>query len=124
MDMVKGMRMRMCVLLSHIFRDMRTNKIGWELTAKGLPLTAEDIAAREKKQEEEAQAQYKLGSAQAWSRPDFWKSGNPEIWNLESQKSEEHISKSKYVLPKKVGKVWIGREKNSWPHLGTSGPIL
>ena len=48
--------------------------------------------------------------AQGWAQARFleiWKSGTWKFGNLGN-----------------VGKVWTGRKKSSWPHLGPSGPIF
>ena len=52
---------------------------------------------------------------------DIWESGNPGIWksgNLESpQIGKVEILRMQICSAQNVGKVWISREKNSWPHL-------
>ena len=61
-----------------------------------------------------------------------WKSGDLEIWefgdlgtwksrNLGSNKSTKiEILKIQIRAAQKVGKVWVSREKSSWPYLGPS----
>ena len=67
------------------------------------------------------------GNLEIWEfrELEIWEFGNLGTWksrNLEANKSKKwKFSKSKFILPKKVGKVWIRRKKKpSRPHLGPS----
>ena len=56
---------------------------------------------------------------------EIWKSGTWTSGNLGSQKIQKiRILKIKIRSAQNVGKVWIGRKKSSWPHLGPPGPIF
>ena len=65
------------------------------------------------------------GPAQAWKKADFWKSGDlgiqkfgiPKLINLT-------ILKIQIRSAQNVGKVWVTRNKSSWPPLGPSQAIF
>ena len=65
-----------------------------------------------------SQASWPQDLCSAWLRPDFWKSGDLEIWKFGLQKIQKiKILKIQIRSAQNVGKVWISRKKSSWPHL-------
>ena len=67
--------------------------------------------------------------AQAGSKPGpSWAQAGPKPGPSQKfgtqHKSNKKILKIKIRVAQNVGKVWIGRKKKSWPHLGPSGPIF